>query len=505
MTDTDQKPLFAPSEFWRILIVAVLLICGFVTRLYNLTDPPLEYSSTRQLRSAMIARGIYYETVDDGPEWKNVVAERQSLLHPRIEPEIIENLTALTYRIVNGEYVWIARIYSSLFWTLGGLALYYLIKGMVSKDGAIIALIYYLYAPFGLVVSRIFQPDPLMTAMIILAWMSFYCWYESPGWKWAILSGLSAGAAMYIKSTSIFFLLPAMAIIILSRQNILKTIKDLQVWLIGSLSAIPILAYHIYFVYITGELATQFKGRFFPQMWSDPKFYLQWKNTLSNVVGHSILLIIGLIGLFLLMKKRDRLFVGAIWFGYLLYGFGFSYHITTHYYYTLPAIPLIAITLGEVAHRIIIFFRKIKMDSVVIAGSVLILVLGVAGGYYLLEKKDYSYEPYYYGKVGNFMEPESRIIGISQDYGYRLSYFGWRVVNHWTGTESQQYRDLSNSELPPFSERFDFYSSRFDYFVITNLNELERQEELSSELYAHYPIVGEEGGFVIFDLRERVE
>ncbi|GAI75181.1 unnamed protein product, partial [marine sediment metagenome] len=89
---------------------------------------------------------------------------------------------------------------------------------------------------------------------------------------------------------------------------------------------------------IIGELESQLKGRFFPQMWNDLDFYLQWKNAISNVTGHYIILIVGLVGLILLKKKQDRYFLLGIWFGYLLYGLGFSYHISTHYYYTLPVI-----------------------------------------------------------------------------------------------------------------------------------------------------------------------
>ena len=34
---------------------------GIGLRLYDLTDPPIDFHPTRQLRGALIARGMYYE------------------------------------------------------------------------------------------------------------------------------------------------------------------------------------------------------------------------------------------------------------------------------------------------------------------------------------------------------------------------------------------------------------------------------------------------------------
>ena len=39
------------------------------------------------------------------------------------EPSILERIVAYTYLATGGENLWIARIYTSLFWIIGGLAL----------------------------------------------------------------------------------------------------------------------------------------------------------------------------------------------------------------------------------------------------------------------------------------------------------------------------------------------------------------------------------------------
>ena len=75
------------------------------------------------------------------------------------EPSVFEGLVALTYLVTGGEHLWVARIYSILFWLLGGIALYALARRMTSPLAAIAPLIYYFFLPWSVIFSRIFQPD----------------------------------------------------------------------------------------------------------------------------------------------------------------------------------------------------------------------------------------------------------------------------------------------------------------------------------------------------------
>jgi hypothetical protein len=296
-----------------------------------------------------------------------------------------------------------------------------------------------------------------------------------------------------------------MAVIVLSRQKLVDTIKDIQVWCIAALSAIPALAYNIYGLFITGELESQLKGRFFPQMWEDLDFYIQWKNAISSVSGHYLILLIGLLGLVFIKNNRHRLYLLGIWFGYVLYGFTLSYHISTHYYYTLPVIPLLSITLGAVAERVFDWIRGTRLTWIIRAGTVIVVILGISGGYYILSKNDFRNDPPYYQKVASFVDPEDKIVALSQDYGYRLSYYGWRYAIPWKGTEDLRFIELRDSEVDPFSKRFAEFATGYDFFIITRLKDFRRQTNLFEELNNHYPIIKEGGGYVIFNLRERQE
>jgi hypothetical protein len=70
-----------------LLPAALILLCalGLAIRLYDLSDPPLDFHATRQFRAALIARGLYYGALDDAPEPHRTIAIRQRSNEPLIE------------------------------------------------------------------------------------------------------------------------------------------------------------------------------------------------------------------------------------------------------------------------------------------------------------------------------------------------------------------------------------------------------------------------------------
>src|SRR5512145_2485451 len=107
----SQPSLFS-SRASRVIALVLLFTAALAIRLYDLTDLPLDFHPTRQLLSAIKARGLYYETQPDGiPTWKLETAIRQAKLKADVEPVIFERVVAFTYRFA-GEQLWIARICS---------------------------------------------------------------------------------------------------------------------------------------------------------------------------------------------------------------------------------------------------------------------------------------------------------------------------------------------------------------------------------------------------------
>jgi hypothetical protein len=53
-----------------VIAVVVILLTGLVIRVYDLKDAPLDFHPTRQLYSAIKARGMFYESQPSDLEGK---------------------------------------------------------------------------------------------------------------------------------------------------------------------------------------------------------------------------------------------------------------------------------------------------------------------------------------------------------------------------------------------------------------------------------------------------
>ena len=92
----------------------------------------------------------------------------------------MEHLVAWAYRFAGSEQLWIPRMFSVTFWLLGGLFLYMLTSEMTSPPGALICVAFYLFAPFGIFMSRSFQPEAMMVMLFIASILTIRRYYNRP-------------------------------------------------------------------------------------------------------------------------------------------------------------------------------------------------------------------------------------------------------------------------------------------------------------------------------------
>ncbi|MBI5298099.1 MAG: glycosyltransferase family 39 protein [Chloroflexi bacterium] len=515
----------SPRSFfskYHILVVAILFIAGLGIRVYDLTDLPLDFHPTRQLLSMLKARGMYYQGRGDVPEWQRQFAVQQWKSKAEIEPEIIERLTALTYRFT-GEQVWVGRAYSILFWMVGGIFLYLLARDLVSEDGALVALAFYLFLPYVVFASRSFQPDPLMVTFILAFWWAVMKWAKSVeprsgeareeskkessrSWRlrgetfWAILAGLLGGLAILIKFSAAFFVLGGGLGAALSVLPLKELIRRPQVWVMAALGVLPGAAYFIYGVYIAGFLGQQFSGRFIPSLLASPAFYLNWLSTLNHVLG--LVFALALLGIFFF---RQRGFILGLWGAYFVYGFYFDYHIWSHDYYNLPLLPIAALSLSPLGAWVLSRLtesttgsRWMRLLSTAVLALGLVSVLWDVRS--TLKSTDYRPEAAMWAEIGQTLGQDARVVGLTQDYGSRLDFWGWLDTAQWPLAGDLSYHEDLRGAQADFEERFKNLASKRDFFLVTLPDELKAQPMLKERL-ATYPIFAEGDGYVIYDLR----
>jgi 4-amino-4-deoxy-L-arabinose transferase-like glycosyltransferase len=506
MIDKPQPSFF--GKLWLAnSIVILFLLLGLGIRMLDLTDLPLDFNPTRQLFSAVKARGMYYQYSSDVPDWQRQMAIEQWKAKADVEPPVIETIVAGLY-LLFGEHIWFGRVVASLFWWLGGLALFGLARRIASVDGAIIGLAYYLFMEFGVIASRSFQPDPLMIGLTLLALWAFVRWDEELTWKWAIFAGLLSGAAIFVKNVAVFPLFVAFALVILKTHGLGRAVKDPQVWTLAFITALPTVIYMVDGLFISKELDTALGLRFFPQLWTDPAFYVRWKNIVANNLGFGAFLL-ALLGIYMAHPGRDRsLLVGTL-LGYLVYGFVFAYHISTHNYYQLPLMIFISLSLAVVGKTL--FRRMIEINDrsvwprIVVLG---ILLFGIGSALWNvrvdLVRDDFRDEPQFWANLGDKLGHTTPVLGLTQDYGNRLAYWGWQQTDEWPTTGDQNLRELAGV-AKTFDEIFDDRIAGKKYFVITNFNQFDRQPDLQEKLFNTYPIVEQTSEYIIFDLQHPLE
>jgi 4-amino-4-deoxy-L-arabinose transferase-like glycosyltransferase len=483
---------------WRVLLI-LLLILGAGLRFINLTVPPLDFHSVRQLRNLIVARSIYYKLLPNPDPQKLALSKAFYNAVGQYEPPITEAITAWTYTWTGGENIAVPRVYETVFWLLAGIALFDLARRIASPTSALVALAYFLVLPFAVQASRSFQPDPLMTASFIVGIYFLYRWTEEQKWRWAIGAGVFIGFAVLVKIVIVFLVIGAAIAAVLSTLG-WKFWKSLQVWAMMALMAIPAFLFYIvgrpgrsdeYFLAWTVDLI---------KLDLSTSFYAHWLGFVGSLFGLTILFL-SLAGVFLAPPRLRWMLIG-IWIGYFAYGLTLPYQMYTHSYYHIQLIPIVALGLvpviEAVAARTSSETRWLKATVIAVVFFVIGYQAYVARSDLVAQASDYNREPAYWQNVAKAIPANANLIGLTQDYGYRLMYYGWRKIVLWPYVNG--LTEVKGTSVDAQAKFAELVAGR-DYFLVTASNQLDAQPELKKILDG-YTIAAQGDGYVLYDLHK---
>lgn len=497
----DSTSFFGRSQLFLGLSMLVILVLGLGIRLYDLTDPPMDFHPTRQIRGLVIARGMYYQMMPAADPSKQETARAFWGSMVDREPQIMERMVALTYLALGQEAIWVARVYSSLAWVIGGVVLFLLARRMVSVDGAVLAVAFYLFLPFGITASRSFQPDPIMVLGFLLAAYALYRWSERPTWQWALWAGALAGLAVLWKLV-IAFLIAGMTIgVVLKLKGFKRALRDAQVWTMAALMVLPAAFYYIFG--IQGAASSFLQGStisILDQVLS-PSYFMRWAIFLHGMFGLGILFI-GLAGV-MLSRPVNRAMLFGLWVGYGVYGLFFPHHIPTHEYYHLQLIPVAALSLAPVGDLVLskigaqhLFWRALTIGLMLVGAAYPLLITRS-----VLAGQDFRSEARFWQAVGDAVPDDGKTIALTQNYGHYLSYYGWQRVKLWPTTGELNLAQKRGKDDYDFQAEFADRTADMDYFLVTTMAQLNAQSDLKDTLYNQYPVLAEGDGYLLFDLR----
>jgi len=486
---------------WAEILLGLLLLSGFALRMVDLTDPPLDFHPTRQLRGAVVARSIYYEInpADDPTLQQQAVALRNSVSD--LEPPILESIVAFIYVLSGGETLWVARILTSLFWVLAAIPLYALARRFTSPAAGLLCVAYYLFLPFGVIASRSFQPDPFMVAWLVLALYAAYRWSETRQWNWALLAAASGGVAILSKAFAAYFVLGILAAAVLFTLGLRAALREKQVWAMAAVCVLPPALYYLLTMGGTsGAYIQNWIVALLPLAF-EPGFYVRWANMLTGLLGVARL-VVAFSGVLIAELRARWLLIGA-WAGYAVYGITLPHQTTTHDYYHLFLVPLAALSLAPILHLVV---QKVSRQTrfwralfaLVLLGS---LFFNAWAARSELLAVDYRQEPAFWARVGAAVPLDGKTIGLVQAYGNSLTYYGWRRVELWPITGELALSGLRGNQPEGFEIFFLERTAGRAYFLITSFNQLDQQPLLADYLASHYPVYSQGDGYLIYDLR----
>jgi hypothetical protein len=420
----------------RTLVLAIALVfagVAFGIRLDGLSTPPFDNAVARQFRSAVLARAYFLGDGSDrsAPDRALVAAWRDE--DQPIEPPIMELLAAGAYHIAGGEHLSIPRAISVFWWIIGGVLLFLVAASLLAEPAALATAAVYLFLPFGALVSRSFQPDPLLVATIIAALWTFLRYDSRPSRGRLVAAVSTAGLAMFVKpGVAAPFLFILAAALSLRRVGPAATLRSPL--LIGLLAAtIPMFAWYAYGTLAHSYLRGHFGAKVEPSLLVRSSFWHGWWEQLVFALTYpvksgllTVIVLLGCLAGVLAAHGRTRAVLLALWIGYAVYGLIFTVHVSTHNYYSLVLVPIVALSLGSLVDGLLRRMRIPTWQAAATVGAAGVLAAAAVSWklHYSFTDPGFHADAARYAAIGRVAGHTPRALYVDTHYAEPARYYG---------------------------------------------------------------------------------
>lgn len=487
---------------WHALLVAALLLSGLTIRLVHLDQPLLSFHATRQYRSAIIARACFVEYADV-PEWSRQVARANRAMQPAGEPPLLEWLACIAYAAAGEERLEIPRLVSIIAWVLGALPVAALARRFGGRAGAIVALATYLFTPYGVVASRAFQPDPLMSSAAFTALLAIARYVEEPGRLRLLVAAAAIGTAAVIKPMSIFLTVPAVLGFAAAHDSWRGVVRR-SPWILLALGLLPALVVYGYGAVFGTLVRDQMHLRFVPALLATEFFWAGFWRQASRVYGPA-LMAVAVLGT-IVAERRNRVVLVALWLGYLAFAVAFTYHMPTHDYYHLPYIAAVALAcaafVGWLQRVLELRGRERFGQAIALGAAAMIVSVGVYRALPQLATGSRDLIAMY-EEIGELAKHHTRTLFLDTEYGYPVMYHGQVAGDSWPSSDDLAAERLGAAPAINAEERFsrDFAKYGPAFFVVTDLRSLREQPDLQRWLSTHAEVVRQTARYHVYRIR----
>lgn len=471
------------TKRFEYIILSLVIILGFVVRLYKINSPIADWHSFRQADTASVTR-LYIENGIDllHPKYHDISRVQSGIFNPQgyrfvefpiynaVHALLASNLGFLTLE----EWGRMLSIFCAL---ISSIAVYLIAKRFMGKWEALLALFFYLFIPFNIYFTRVILPDPMAEASALISLLLFILFIEKDNNGYLAGSALAFSLALLIKPYVFFYAFP-MIYLAGYKYGYKKLFKNKKLLLAFIATILPFILWRLWISkYPEGVPFWKwtFNGdgiRFRPAFW-------RW--IFGERLGRLILGIGGLIPFvfgILSLKKKDG-FITSFIIGAFVYVSLFATANVRHDYYQMMIIPPVVLLLAKGAKIMwdSQFFNKLLTRAVLIFCLLLMFEIGA-----YLVKDDYLIihpEIIAAGAEVDRLTPKNALVIAAYNgdtaFLYQTKRRGWPVVelpiDQLIAEGAQYYVSVNfDTQTLQFMDEFKILE-KTDKFVILDLRQ----------------------------------
>lgn len=461
---------------FKLLLLVLVLFLAILVRLYKIDNPLVEWHSWRQADTAAVGRFLernHFNLLK--PQYYDLSNIQSGLDNP-------QGLRLVEFPLYNAMFaglhhyfpalpmeIW-ARIVSIAFSLIIVLGVFWLLDSEFGLIEAFFGSLFLAINPFAVFYSRAILPDMPATAMAFLAVYLLYRYLKS-NLGYLLIASILMAAALLIKPTVIFFLLPALFLIWKRPMLVNKKIFASVFFL--SLALLPLICWRFYIqqfpegVPVNQWLLTSVNTPAgLESVFFKPSFF-RWIffERISILILGGYLVFFLFLGILVEYKKNIRLplvFLSSS----LLYLFVFQGGNVQHDYYQILILPTLALLIGVGVGS---YFRQKKNGPAIFKLFVVLLIFIFATFFSFYEVKDK------YNSQSNLVLIADVIRSLTGEKEL--------IVTDTQGDTTLLYLSDRRGYPAPYRDLADLKKQGAAYFITQDLNYKEKLAQSASLIF----------------------
>ena len=480
MKNVDKNINIFKKYYSEYLILLLILILGFLIRLYRINSPLADWHSFRQADTASVSR-IYKESGVNllYPKYHDISRVQSGKFNPQgyrfvefplfnaVHALLSINFPSLSFEVCGRLVALISSIFSAFF-------IYLIGKKIYDSGIGLIAATVFLFLPFNIYFSRVILPEPTAVAFAIASLYFFMLYTKGNRVFYLFLFSLLFSLGILVKPYIVFYGIPCF-FWLLKNLGLSQIFKKRQIWISFLIIFLPFILWRIWMLKFPEGIPFwkwTFNGdgiRFRPA-------FFRW--IFGERLGYLILGVWGLVPLFwgLIGLKRKDWFINSLLIGMLLYVSTFATANVRHDYYQTMLIPVVALIISIGIKSLWNF----EVNSSLYIRSILVFSLGTAflvswsevREFYLINHPEIIKA----GIAVDRLAPHDSL--VIADYNgdtaflYHTKRSGWPVVELpideliEEGADFYASVNLDNSQTQDFISKFKVLEKTSEYVII---------------------------------------